>query len=371
MNEHLNKIQLSAEDIAEILFLEPEEVIADMYKLEKSAVPDAKGNPVFDFDSIKAIIRDNVGILVSEDHCHRIATSNNKGGVGKTVSTFNSAVTLATLGVATLIVDTDSQCNLTSMFTDREDLPSLREVALGEVSIEDALIQVDDLLYLLPSNIYIDRLKDELNSATNNDANECFDRLLNEIKRLESSFNVIMIDTGPNLDRLNLKIFELSDLVFCPVELDTFTLKGVKRVFSEVKESMSVSGKKWDYSRFRLFFNKVQRRKTQSSLRDQILIQYEDVRLNTSIPLCAAIENMKEQKLPAWADRSTKPKQNKNLKLLLPIAIREEKEGEMRKATSYYFDLALELIEFCEKNKETYHTSYAEIAKNDYSNLMD
>jgi cellulose biosynthesis protein BcsQ len=60
----------------------------------------------------------------------RIALFNHKGGVGKTTLTVNIADALADQGKRVLLVDADSQCNLTAFYLTEKDLDAL----LGETA---------------------------------------------------------------------------------------------------------------------------------------------------------------------------------------------------------------------------------------------
>ena len=52
---------------------------------------------------------------MQESKCKVIAIINQKGGVGKTTTTFNLGVALAKQGKRVLVVDVDSQNNLTTL----------------------------------------------------------------------------------------------------------------------------------------------------------------------------------------------------------------------------------------------------------------
>ena len=52
---------------------------------------------------------------MQESKCKVIAITNQKGGVNKTTTTFNLGVALAKQGKRVLVVDVDSQSNLTTL----------------------------------------------------------------------------------------------------------------------------------------------------------------------------------------------------------------------------------------------------------------
>jgi len=68
--------------------------------------------------------------------CKKIAFFNHKGGVSKTTTVFNVGWMLATKGKKVVMVDADSQCNLTGMVMGFKGLEELSE---NQDNIKDAL----------------------------------------------------------------------------------------------------------------------------------------------------------------------------------------------------------------------------------------
>ena len=86
-----------------------------------------------------------------------LAIVNQKGGVGKTTTTFHLGVALATR-LWILMVDMDPQGGLTYMSTGKDPdryENTIANVLLGETSITDVTLPLRHNLDLIPSNIYL------------------------------------------------------------------------------------------------------------------------------------------------------------------------------------------------------------------------
>lgn len=98
--------------------------------------------------------------------CEIIAISNQKGGVGKTTTTFNLGAALASQGKKVLLIDADPQGNLTTYmgWTEDEIPVTLNEVLLNTLSdkktdFEKCIKHHNENLDLIPSDIQLSSIE--------------------------------------------------------------------------------------------------------------------------------------------------------------------------------------------------------------------
>lgn len=160
-----------------------------------------------------------------------ISISNLKGGVGKTTLAVHIARKAASLGCKTLLIDADKQGNATSKFNLPEFKYVLYDVVKKQCDLKDAIIIVDDFLHVIPSNLKNQMLENELTSKQINKVG-FFKRNL-----VDTAYDLIVIDTEPNLSQINFMAITSSDLNIAPVKLDNDSLDGLDLMLNFIKDT--------------------------------------------------------------------------------------------------------------------------------------
>ena len=192
-----------------------------------------------------------------------ISLFNNKGGVGKTTFLFHVAHVLADDGYKVLMVDCDSQCNLTAYaLTDKEIerawadsgnsiYRAIEQVARGIGDVRNrAPNQIFGNLYIFPGDLLLSDFEDLLGDTWNSakGGSEPALRAQSAIYRAilqageKTDADVILVDLGPNLGSLNRAVLGGSDYVIVPVAPDLFSIRGTENLGSKLAKWR----KEWD-----------------------------------------------------------------------------------------------------------------------------
>ena len=155
-----------------------------------------------------------------------------KGGSTKTSSAYNLAIRLNNYGAKVLVVELDMQGNMTDAFNVEvtEEIPVLYHVATNECTIEEAVININEGLDLIPSDFENSVLEHHIVSTRKNLQNFITDTL----KPIRKNYDFIIFDCNPALSALNISIALASDQILIPVNPDRFSEKGLKVVLDEI-----------------------------------------------------------------------------------------------------------------------------------------
>ena len=155
-----------------------------------------------------------------------IAITNQKGGVGKSTTSQALASTLGFKKKNVLLIDMDSQCNVT--YSSGIDNPqySITNVLAGDCKAETALIHCKyyDLLAADPF-------------LTNVEMTEGVETTLlkNALEPIKDNYDFIIIDTPPALGNLSFNSLVASNYVIIPVEPRPYALQGLSALHNTIK----------------------------------------------------------------------------------------------------------------------------------------
>jgi len=160
----------------------------------------------------------------------KIVFLNQKGGVGKTTTTVNVGSCLAREGYKVLLVDLDSQGNLSSSVSADLSKPGVYEVLAGEFAAEKCIQTTPVVnLYCLCGGINMAGVDIELVDQPNR---EFF--LKGALLSLEDQYDFIFIDCPPALDLVTMNALAYTDSVVIPMQCEFFAMEGLSLLLKTI-----------------------------------------------------------------------------------------------------------------------------------------
>ena len=168
-----------------------------------------------------------------------IALVNQKGGVGKSTTAVNLGIGLARQGKKVLLVDADSQGNLTEMLGWQQPdklehtLSNLLEKVICDepLNVEEGILHHEEGVDLIPSNIELSGMEVVLVNTMSRET--VLRTYLNEIKR---QYDYILIDCSPSLGMITLNALTAADKVIIPVQAHFLPVKGLEQLLKTVNK---------------------------------------------------------------------------------------------------------------------------------------
>jgi chromosome partitioning protein len=158
-----------------------------------------------------------------------ISIMNHKGGTGKTTSSINIGAGLAKKGLKVLLLDIDSQANLTEGLGKGD--PELSVYDSIRENKKLPILNVSENLDLVPSSI--DLLGAEMEIVSKIGREQILHKLL---KPIRSEYDYIIIDCSPSVGLLTVNAMVASDTILLPLQGEYFAYKGVDRLLGIVNE---------------------------------------------------------------------------------------------------------------------------------------
>lgn len=160
-----------------------------------------------------------------------IAFLNQKGGVGKTTLTLNIGAGLALKKKKVLLVDLDSQANLTcSLGFDLSKIPyDVYDLLCDSSLTKKAILDVGGGLSLISSSMALSGFEQKFNNFPKREF------LLKNILRKIQGYDYILIDCPPSLGLLTVNALAAADKVVIPMLPEYLALQGLSQLLNTYK----------------------------------------------------------------------------------------------------------------------------------------
>lgn len=218
---------------------------------------------------------------------------NQKGGVGKTTSAINIGAYIALAGKKVLLVDFDSQGNMSSGVGVSKEKPTVYELMAGLCKPESVIKHSSvENMDAISASIDLSGAAIEL---VDQDDREYY--LKNALEPFQNLYDYILIDCPPSLGILTLNGLAAADSVLVPMQCEYFALEGitlllqsVQKVQKEINPKLTIGG---------IFFTMYDSR---TRLAQDVVLQvksyFKDVVFNTIIPRNVRLSEAPSHGLP-------------------------------------------------------------------------
>lgn len=164
-----------------------------------------------------------------------IAISTNKGGCLKTSLTVNLAGAIKNKRI--LIIDTDNQGNCSISFGKNPDLYdiSLYDVLIGFTDPRQAITNVYKNIDILPANDDMSFLEFDVLADRKNYPRP-FKLLADAVEKIKSDYDLILIDTPPNLGLVQGNVLSFADAVLIPFQPEQYSMRSLIKIIKAIND---------------------------------------------------------------------------------------------------------------------------------------
>jgi chromosome partitioning protein len=220
---------------------------------------------------------------------------NVKGGTGKTTTAINLAGAMCKLKKKVLILDNDSQSNISQILNINSKYNMYDLYTNPKVDFEDCISMYNEYIYLVSNTINSAILENKLHSRSSRET-----LLLRKYERFEHNFDFILIDNSPFLGITVQNSLAMSNYYIEIIDNSTSALQGLNMVdivINELKENginrdIKLLGILRNRFKKRSIFNKQFDDVIKEELGDKLFdtIIYDSVRYKESVALHKTIQ---------------------------------------------------------------------------------
>jgi chromosome partitioning protein len=182
-----------------------------------------------------------------------IAIYHNKGGVGKTTVSTNLAAAMSKKGYRVLLIDIDAQANSTFatglvkfQFEEEDDLRDRNIcdlISSAEKNFVHEIVRTSQYfnnpeIDVIPAHINLIDKQSDLTTAMASRT-----RLLNKLKHVNNSYDIVIIDTPPSRDIYAEVALITADYLIIPSDLKPFANQGLPTVKNFINENRTTFGR--------------------------------------------------------------------------------------------------------------------------------
>lgn len=156
-----------------------------------------------------------------------VSLINHKGGVGKTTTTINLGKALTLLGYKVLLVDMDSQGNLSQCFGVHNPEKQVIESLITREPLP--ILEVEENLFLAPSDIKMATYEIKLITEVGSEM-----RLARKIQALTDQYDFILFDCPPSLGVMTISALNASTECIIPIQPESSAFNGVRNLIEKI-----------------------------------------------------------------------------------------------------------------------------------------
>ena len=162
-----------------------------------------------------------------------VSLTNQKGGVGKTTTSVNLAVSFAVSEVKTLLIDLDPQSNATTGLEQITDEPkgTIYDIIIRGSKTKDIITNTKlEFLDMITSTNDLVGAEVELVNLMSREH-----QLEKALKSIRKEYDYILIDCPPSLGLLTLNALTCSNSVIIPIQCEYYALEGLGQLLNTVR----------------------------------------------------------------------------------------------------------------------------------------
>ena len=153
-----------------------------------------------------------------------------KGGSGKTTTAFNLAANLKIKGNKVLLIDLDSQKNLSFASDCITEENTIYDVLTGEIDIQESIRKLKYYDFI-PASENLDKAP-----YVFNDENSIY-LLKNTLDKIKDNYDYIILDNAPSLGIILINSLLASRFCILPLEPSFFNVQGLTRLYDTINQA--------------------------------------------------------------------------------------------------------------------------------------